>query len=80
MSFREIKCLKCAGENTTKNCKNSSDPPTKCVNCGGAHPASSTACEFYQRRIASLGSNKQKQKYMDAATTTENAWTKREKI
>jgi len=33
------KCVMCEQPHATRECKNPIGPPTKCVSCGGAHPA-----------------------------------------
>lgn len=58
--FANPVCLKCAEEHLTKDCAKSKDLPAKCANCGGPHPANSTDCEKYQKRLKWI--NKQRQK------------------
>ena len=58
---RTPRCVKCAGEHLTADCKASKDSPPKCVNCGGNHTASYRGCEIakdYQKRRNDTASKK----------------------
>lgn len=52
------KCLKCPSSHLTRECKKSREEPAKCANCEGSHPANSTKCEVYQRRVEWINSHK----------------------
>jgi len=41
------KCVKCAGDHLTKECKKPRDTPAKCANCGENHPANYRGCRFH---------------------------------
>lgn len=41
------KCLKCAGNNLSFECKKPKVTPATCANCGGSHPANSKDCKFH---------------------------------
>lgn len=47
-------CLKCAEEHLTAECTKPRDTPAKCVNCEGDHPANSTNCPVYIKRIEKM--------------------------
>lgn len=53
--FKSMKCLKCGGPHSIKNCV--SDTTLKCTNCKGQHLANSKQCVVYNRVIESI-SNK----------------------
>lgn len=52
---RQAKCVKCAGNHMTAECKIKDNSQPKCVNCSEAHPASYRGClvakEIQKRRI-----------------------------
>jgi hypothetical protein len=57
--FAKTKCLKCAGQHLTSECKLKKDNEAdqlkiKCANCGEGHLANSTDCLTYQSRRAHL--------------------------
>jgi hypothetical protein len=91
--FAKTKCLKCAGQHLTSECKlrkdNEADQQKiKCANCGERHLANSTECPTYQSRRAHLEKtrlaasekrgNKNK-KFVPAPSPTTNPWTQKEK-
>lgn len=39
------RCVKCAGDHSTVECKKSAETEPKCCNCGKAHPANYRGCE-----------------------------------
>ncbi|KAK9753659.1 hypothetical protein QE152_g1797 [Popillia japonica] len=41
------RCVKCAQNHLSQQCKKDRSLPAKCANCGGEHPASSTECRVY---------------------------------
>lgn len=41
---RAVKCVKCAGNHLTAECKKLGNSPPKCSNCGEAHPANYRGC------------------------------------
>lgn len=41
------RCVKCAKDHLTKDCKKIDSIAACCINCGGKHPASYRGCEFY---------------------------------
>lgn len=41
---RHSRCVKCAGKHVTTECTKNKETEAKCVNCGGAHPASYRGC------------------------------------
>lgn len=45
------RCLKCAEEHLTKDCKKTKDTPAKCANCAKNHSANATICEKYQDKL-----------------------------
>ena len=45
------KCLKCADDHWTRDCKQSNETTPKCANCHGAHLANDEKCKVYQDRI-----------------------------
>ncbi len=47
---RAPKCVKCAGNHLTKDCKKSIDTEPVCANCGGEHPANYKGCPVYKKR------------------------------
>lgn len=57
------KCLKCAEEHLTRECKKPATTPAKCANCGNDHPANATICEKYIEKLnwitKATGTNKQ---------------------
>ena len=42
---KNARCVKCAGEHLTADCKVSRNVKAKCYNCGGQHPASYRGCD-----------------------------------
>ena len=51
---KNARCVKCAGEHLTADCKVPRNVKAKCYNCGGQHPASYRGCdvENTSRKIA----------------------------
>lgn len=46
---RDARCVKCAGDHKTKDCKrNTRDNNVKCVLCSGNHPANYKGCQHYK--------------------------------
>ncbi|XP_076660776.1 uncharacterized protein LOC143364175 [Halictus rubicundus] len=56
--YARIVCLKCAGEHWTRECTKNREEPAKCANCGKDHPANSTKCEEYQKRVKLINTKK----------------------
>lgn len=53
------RCVKCAEEHNTSDCKKSKKAPAKCANCGGPHPANYKGCpEFPKSRPAAAAAPK----------------------
>lgn len=46
---RQVKCLKCANNHSSKDCPNLASNVAKCSNCGGGHTASDKTCEVYSK-------------------------------
>lgn len=63
---REARCVKCAGNHLTINCKLDKKAPPKCFNCSEAHPANYRGCivakELLKRRLAKKKVNEPKAK------------------
>ena len=59
---RQAKCVKCAGDHRTADCKKPSDTPPKCANCLEAHPANYRGCliakELQNKRNSSVKSKR----------------------
>lgn len=43
------RCIKCAAEHKTKDCKKSFEEPCTCANCGGSHPANFRSCPRFPK-------------------------------
>lgn len=48
------RCVKCAGNHPTKECKKTADDPPKCCNCGGEHTANYRKCPTYSNQVEIL--------------------------
>ncbi len=56
---RQAKCVKCAGNHHTKECKKQRNSTPTCVLCGQkGHPASYRGCEVYQKKMKGQQSKK----------------------
>jgi len=57
--FKNPRCVKCAQNYITAECKKSSNTPAKCCNCSGEHPTSYSQCpaylKFLEKRTNTLG-------------------------
>lgn len=51
------KCVKCAGEHPTRECKKPLNSKTKCANCGGAHTANYSGCPKAPRSKITVKNN-----------------------
>lgn len=51
---RNPRCMKCAANHMTYECKKSPDIPAICANCGGPHTSSNTNCDVYKFRLAQI--------------------------
>lgn len=73
--YREIRCIKCAGNHYTVHCEG--NLPKKCINCGDNHQADSENCKVYLYKLSKIPAQQpQKQKYIPAPTPKYNAWTR----
>lgn len=83
------RCVKCAGDHATRECKKSRDVDAKCVNCSGAHTACDTECPVYVK-LAETRKNKGRTttpkqvprpapRHLPAPPPTTNIWDERRK-
>lgn len=77
--FRSHRCLKCAGNHSTKTFTKPLSVPATCVNCTGDHPANALICPAYKEKIllrdnVSTRLTKNTQRYRDAPEPVSNAW------
>lgn len=49
MCTRDAKCVKCAGDHTSSDCKMDKKEKPKCVNCGGDHTANYRGCKAFPK-------------------------------
>ena len=61
----ELRCLRCAGKHTVKNC-NESKEQAKCANCGGSHATVYRGCPAYQNAVTEANKQKQETEYSSA--------------
>ncbi|KAG5891973.1 hypothetical protein JTB14_014417 [Gonioctena quinquepunctata] len=78
----QVKSLKCALGDWTRDCKKSRDTDATCANCGGPHPANYAGCEVYQKRLSAIEERRMQQKpgkksFREASPPKENTWEKR---
>lgn len=65
---KELKCLRCSGEHSLKDCKQPKEEPT-CANCGEKHASIYKGCKVYQAEVNKVIEKKQTTKtYAMAAT------------
>lgn len=55
---RTPKCVKCAGEHLSAECKKQPQEEPKCVNCNGVHPANYSQCPTYVKKVELLEARK----------------------
>lgn len=78
------KCLKCAMNHQTRDCKKPVTDTPKCANCQGAHTANNIVCPIYQRKIAIINQNSARvvpapqTRYVAAPPPKSNAWENRQ--
>lgn len=81
---RAPKCLKCAKEHWTRDCKKGPETQAECANCNGPHPANNVECPAYKRRLEDRKRQVAEQhappktKYVQAPMPKTNAWTTKE--
>src|SRR6266550_3925021 len=54
------RCVKCAGNHWTKDCKKPIDVKPTCANCGGEHPANYNGCPVYKKKQEALTPKREK--------------------
>ncbi|HYS59309.1 MAG TPA: hypothetical protein VEM27_01870, partial [Gemmatimonadales bacterium] len=54
------RCVKCAGNHWTKECKKPIDTKPTCANCGGEHPANYKGCPVYKKKQEALTPKREK--------------------
>ncbi|KAK9710040.1 hypothetical protein QE152_g26276 [Popillia japonica] len=87
------RCVKCAQNHLSHQCKKDRSLPGKCANCGGEHPASSTECRVYIGEMDKLRTSKEKARllreplqntqnpqYVPASLPPVNAWANRKQF
>lgn len=78
---RQPKCLKCAQEHLTKECRKTKDTPARCTNCEGPHPANYAQCPVYLRKLQQREKIARQHQpiaaaYVPAPHPANNAWQK----
>ncbi|KAG5880056.1 hypothetical protein JTB14_022704 [Gonioctena quinquepunctata] len=53
------RCVKCALNHNTNKCKKNVNLPSKCANCGNAHPANFKDCDAYKQALMNIGKQPQ---------------------
>ncbi|KAG5893409.1 hypothetical protein JTB14_038070 [Gonioctena quinquepunctata] len=53
------RCVKCALNHNTNECKKNENIPAKCANCGNAHPANYKGCDAYEQALINIGKQPQ---------------------
>ena len=51
---RKARCVKCAAEHLTQECKKTKQEPCKCANCDGNHTANWKGCPIYQAKLKQM--------------------------
>ncbi len=57
---KKVRCVKCAGNHLTKDCKKTIDTKPTCANCGGEHPANYKGCPVYKVKQEAMFPKKKK--------------------
>ncbi len=57
---KKVRCVKCAGDHLTKDCKKTIDTKPVCANCGGEHPANYKGCPVYKVKQEAMFPKKKK--------------------
>lgn len=65
--FRKPKCLKCAQEHNSRDCKKLEEMPNSCANCGKDHLANSENCETRIKQLA-IQSRRQQRRRVEAGS------------
>ncbi|GFV54732.1 nucleic-acid-binding protein from transposon X-element [Trichonephila clavipes] len=80
---RAPRCVKCAGDHLTKECKKKIDEPPKCCHCDGDHPASYLQCpknpQNRPKKESSKPTQNQEKVFESPPPPAVNAWEQRAK-
>jgi len=57
---KKVRCVKCAGDHLTKDCKKEIDTKPTCANCSGEHPANYKGCPVYKMKQEAMFPKKKK--------------------
>lgn len=82
----EARCVKCAGQHSTRQCTKPYEVTPKCINCSGPHTACSTECPTYQAIETNVNNrlermrkqNEPQPRYVPAQPPRNNYWLQRQ--